>query len=509
MITTLSPFLDPNSRFSKLKSRVEKAFETRPQDFQPLLDVLSPDSAYASGVAHTKRFLECWYADRGMREAMDTPAEKKYIEQYQLQSDKNEIRPLWDKNYFVEQSKSATWKPSIAVQRYNVWSNEKLLYLQRLRTEEISPSNVRLLAWRSRQVNRIFGHLGKNLWENIVHAPFATELSDGCSVGCWFCGVSADKRKQDWIYDQENQKLWHQILEVLLEKIGPAARHGFCYWATDPLDNPDYEKFCLDYANYLGRWPQTTTAQAHKYIERVRNLLVLSRKYKCSINRFSILSLGNFKKILKAFTAEELLHTELITQNMESNSILSNSGRARGSKRLEIKVQQTKGVREDWRDAPGTIACVSGFLINMVQKRVRLITPAPCSDRWPNGYWVYADKSFDTAESFRLIIDEMMDRHMPVSIDQNSIIRFRKDIQFEEIEGGFKLASWGSITTCKGSPNQTTIASLVHKGESTIAEIAIAIEKSSGVSLEQTKIFLNALFNKGLLDEEPDCTQKI
>ena len=33
-----------------------------------------------------------------------------------------------------------------------------------------------------------------------------------------------------------------------------------------------------------------------------------------------------------------------------------------------------------------TIACVSGFLIEPAAGRVRLISPEPCSDRWPDGY---------------------------------------------------------------------------------------------------------------------------
>jgi len=35
-----------------------------------------------------------------------------------------------------------------------------------------------------------------------------------------------------------------------------AAGRGFCYWGTDPMDNPDYEKFCLDFHEVLGIFPK-------------------------------------------------------------------------------------------------------------------------------------------------------------------------------------------------------------------------------------------------------------
>ena len=499
----LNSTFDSISKFTKIGQLLDKAFSTRADDFKPLLEVSNPDPLYASEIAHTKRFLECWCADRDMRAAMDTSEEARFIQLYQLQADPEEIRFLWDNAYAKEQLKSPGWKAPLAVQRYKTWINEKLLHRERLRVEDISPSDPRHLAWRSRQVNRIFGHLGKKPWESIVHAPFSTELSDGCSVGCWFCGVSAEKRKQDWLYTAENQKFWQDILSVLSKKIGPAAMYGFCYWATDPLDNPDYERFCLDYANKLGKWPQTTTAQAHKHIERVRKLLIESRQHGCLINRFSVLSLGIFRKLIAAFTAEELLYTELITQNMEANSMQSNSGRARGSERIKIKASQTNGVKDGWENVPGTIACVSGFLLNMVQKRVRLVTPVPCTDRWPDGYYVYADEVFDSPESFGKIIEKMMARYMPISLRCSDVVRFRKDLRFEEIENGFKLTCWGAITTYKDNATQLTIARIVARGTSTVAEIAVEAEKASGALFEHTMFFLNSLFDKGLLDEEP------
>src|SRR5205814_8046857 len=109
-----------------------------------------------------------------------------------------------------------------------------------------------------------------------------------------FCGVSAGRKGADFLYTPDNARLWRDVLAVLRRVVGPAAATGFCYWATDPLDNPDYERFALDVAEICGRFPQTTTAQPLKDPERTRALLALSVAHGCTINRFSILTLRAF-----------------------------------------------------------------------------------------------------------------------------------------------------------------------------------------------------------------------
>lgn len=77
---------------------------------------------------------------------------------------------------------------------------------------------------------------------------------------CWFCGVGAEKLTGWSHYIPENAKLWQDTLDVCRDVIGDTVCNGFCYWASDPLDNPDYPKFIEDFRNTYGRYPQTTTA---------------------------------------------------------------------------------------------------------------------------------------------------------------------------------------------------------------------------------------------------------
>ena len=87
---------------------------------------------------------------------------------------------------------------------------------------------------------------GTGLLQVLLHPPFACELSKGCSVGCWFCGVSASKLGGHFEYTPDNGALWKGILNTIREFTGDASGgQGFLYWATDPRYNPDYARVCI------------------------------------------------------------------------------------------------------------------------------------------------------------------------------------------------------------------------------------------------------------------------
>lgn len=65
-------------------------------------------------------------------------------------------------------------------------------------------------SWCDMQMARCKLELGGHD-DKAVHAPFAIELNQGCFVGCWFCGVSAEKLTQKGIYDKEYQQEWAKI----------------------------------------------------------------------------------------------------------------------------------------------------------------------------------------------------------------------------------------------------------------------------------------------------------
>jgi radical SAM family RiPP maturation amino acid epimerase len=486
----------------RTERELAEIWRTHPQHFQSVVEpVAARRVAYASELAHVKRFGERWRADRAFREALpDDP--RGAAARYRLPTDAEEMRCLWDGDFAA--SREPGWEAPLAVQRHRLFGREKLLHREKLRSVECVPAEPRWRAWRARQINRAFGHLGPRAHDGIIHAPFAIELSDGCSVGCWFCGVSAERKRGDFPYTPENAGLWRDVLGVLRDLAGAsAAATGFCYWATDPLDNPDYERFCVDVAEICGRFPQTTTAQPHKDFERTRRLLRLSVEHGCTINRFSVLTLRIFDAIMEAFSAEELLHCEIVSQNPEAVHVQSNAGRALGSPRLG-RLARDHGVDPiELSRVPGTIACVSGFLLNMVRRTVRLITPCPSDARWPDGYWTYEEARFEDAASLRTLLEGMIERHMRATLRAGDRGRFRADLRYDPAADGFRLHAFGATTTVTGGPELRALGDALAGGDRTVGEIAVALEDALDRPAPTTMGTLNRIFDDGVLDEEP------
>lgn len=467
-------------------------------DVYPILlgdNSVSPE--YISDVAHAKRFLERWSADSTFRAKLqDDPREA--AREYGLLSDPGVVLELLDSK--VASARLPGTQPPLTVRRYRSFIAEKLRHRDHLRKEAGVPNEPRFRAWRERQVARSWGQLGAPYALAIVHAPWSVELSKGCSVGCPFCGVGAGKLRAVFAYTRENRRLWVETLEVLRSVIGSAARQGFCYWATDPMDNPDYEKFLEDYGRVLGGFPQTTTALALKDVERTRRLLKVSREGGCPVNRFSVLTLGHLNRIMATFTAEELLHVELVLQNKESNMYKSYCGRARELPRVEV--QGPAVPLDDYHT--GTSACVSGFLLNMVDRSVKLITPCNASTKWPYGSWIYETVHFENAADLEAIIRGMIDRHMRIAVRRTDAPRFRPDVSLQALPSGFAATTPHIVLKFEGEPFLARLGELIAEKELNAGQMALQLEGEMDTDPARTFHALNQLLKNGALDEEPD-----
>ena len=292
------------------------------------------DEQYLRDLGHTKRLAELISLDSGFRDRfLEAPEELGRATG--LAVDVEALRPLWDpETARAWRQLHAEGKPmpevSLSFDRYRSFMLEKLALRDLLR-QGGAPAHPAMAAWRDRQMRRCQSELGPNKEAGLVHAPVAFELAKGCSVGCWFCAVGAEKLAEHARYEEVGG-LWQEVLLAVQEVVGDAARHGFCYWATEPLDNPDYELFCSDFAHRLGRFPQTTTAIASRDPDRTRRLMSLSRELGCELNRFSILSMGLFRRVLEAFSPEDLVYVELLPLLKEAGLVKAYSGKARKSR---------------------------------------------------------------------------------------------------------------------------------------------------------------------------------
>lgn len=443
-------------------------------------------------ICHIKRFYERWMADKQFRETLNQkPTET--VKFYNLNVDSEELRPIWDTEFTSQKNKVKLISNS--VEKFQKIFIERKSFVKSLH-DLPSIKDSRFKAWRERQIARCASQFYLMHHEATAHIPMCFELSKGCSVGCWFCGISAPRLGDIFTYSQDNSKLWQKVLKLMQSILGTAASNGFCYWATDPLDNPDYEKFCIDFHEILGTFPQTTTAQAWKYPERVKALLKLSMEKGGQINRFSILSLKIFNKIHEQFSAEELAAVNLVLQNPEALSSKAAAGKTLDNDKLKA----------DKNPDQETIACVTGFLFNMVEKSVKLISPCPANERWPNGYIIYDEGTFSDADSLKILLEEMIAKNMSLSVRYSDVIRFRRDLKYENMPDGFQLSTKYLTRKFRNQPYLKELGEVIQQGDKTAKEIVHLFEKF-GVPETNTLYSLNLLFSKGVLDEKPQSNE--
>lgn len=247
----------------------------------------------------------------------------------------------------------------------------------------------RLALGRLRLTNRAFeGH------ENIRYFPLAFELTRGCSVQCAFCGLSAERFRGIARYE-DNRELWRGILRECYDLIGLSAGSGACYFATEPFDNPDYEKYMQDRLEIMHCLPQTTTAVPERDPERFRSYLRWcgDRELEQAAVRISIRSLEQMYTVYRDFTPEELMYVEVLANNPESMNAWSTSGRA----------MEQKGISYP-------ISCIAGLMVSLPDRKIQFMEPVNPTKEYPTGVHIFEEKFFTDAEDFRKKAEELLNR---------------------------------------------------------------------------------------------------
>lgn len=452
-------------------------------------------------LALIKRFNEYVTGDPEFREALvaNQGDPNVVMRRYGLNIDAELLRPLFDTSlrHFRYENADDRWPLA------RLWDNfvkDKLKHRDRLcALADTGGHHPRYDAWRKRQIRRCTSELGTHNG-SIVHALASYELSRGCSVGCWFCGISADRFGGSAPYTPEMDALWRGVLAVMVDRFGTGAQSGFCYWATDPCDNPDYPAYIEAHYEVTGMLPQTTTAVPMRDVALTRRILEVSDRIPCITNRFSILTRQVLHRVFAEFTPMELLDVELVMQQKESLSAKSLSGRA-----IERVDAQRRKVGEGARSLPSealTIACVSGFLINMPERKVRLASPTRSSERWPDGYRVYDEAHFENAEDFAHVIDAMVDRHMGEGLDEADVLSFRPDLAISATSDGFIAETQACRQTFTHVLFGRRLGELIGTGNTTVREVVDELS-TRGQHVLDVHYQLQILLDSGLLHDDP------
>lgn len=379
--------------------------------------------------------------------------------------------------------------------RYRQFNNNKIVKRNKLLEVYNVPTNSKMKKWRERQIERSKGFSG-NAYSANVHIVASYELTDGCSVGCPFCGVGAKKLKSVFTYDDDNAKLFRSVLKNVHEVIGDAAGRGAMYLDCEPLDNKDYESFLNDFLNEFKVLPQITTAVPLRDVDRVHSLLKqLNEDTGITYYRFSVKSVKEAEEIMKEFTPLELLKVELLPQYEEAPDFkgFANSGRERD------RNESGCGEAADQSRIISSICCVSGFVINFARRDVRLITPYPASDKYPEGVVVLDKRPFADAEDLREIILSMINEHMVNVIPIDKIL---KPYDYLCLEGDAISSNVGYARPIHG-PIQgfEDVAKLLFEGKYNKKNIAEILYKTKKMNVTETYFCLTTLFKNGVINE--------
>lgn len=266
--------------------------------------------------------------------------------------------------------------------------------------------NSDFLHWYIRQKKRYFFQSRKSrAMKGYFLIPILFELTSGCSVGCPFCCLKAGRLKKIFSYD-DNAKLWKDILQVVKEVLGDIAGAGGLYFATEPLDNPDYEYFLSDFHEMFGTYPQTTTAAADRDPDRTKRLLTqigeeaLRRE---AAVRFSVTSLEQLRRIHRTFSPQELAYVELLCNNPESSYEYCFAGRARA---LKEKLPDKRFAHD------ASCVCVNGFVVNLCEGTIRIISPCLPDKIHPCAYLEFGRAKFTDAKDFRKNLEGLIENSM-------------------------------------------------------------------------------------------------
>ena len=363
--------------------------------------------------------------------------------------------------------------------------------------------------WRKRRIRAVRSELG---WygHGIDHPTFSIELGIGCTVGCTFCAFDAQTHQTNFDYSvAENRELFKSVAHALKRIIGDGSGGGMLYYATEPNDNPNYIDFLQDWYDITEYKLCTSTARYDlKWIEDLTKFY--STPEPTPWPRISVLSPHCMEKIHNHFKPIDFIYPWILAQSieMEDERMKVPGGREKyGMKRLEtLKDARNSLTAEsvDYSIIPqGSIACVTGFKINMVNKTITATSPCYTSYKWSHGYRDYGTVSFSTPESVYPAFIKLIESVMTEEFDPSSIFAWRDDLDFRVLDDGFVLVSPYLFHTFRGTAYYTALGNILSScngcsfGE--IRDLILKqVEKSDYYT---TTVFLQRFYNSGFTDE--------
>jgi hypothetical protein len=195
-------------------------------------------------------------------------------------------------------------------------------------------------------------------------------------------------------------------------------------------------------------------------------------------------------EVFASFSPEELLLVELLPQFPEAPEChLIEAGRNRA---------------EDREDEVGdTIACISGFVVNMQERSVRLMTPFVADKAHPTGEWTLEKRPFATADDLEETIRRMISQYMLERLELDGRCGASCGFRLEEKEGKVWVHGHGAgIAAMEAAIGQDVLdqlLALLKERKHTGYDILGALPENADIAL--VILLLKSLWEHGLIDQ--------
>ncbi|QNJ06872.1 radical SAM family RiPP maturation amino acid epimerase [Synechococcus sp. MEDNS5] len=364
--------------------------------------------------------------------------------------------------------------------------------------------------WRKRHIRAMRDELD---WygHSIDHPTFSIELGIGCTVGCTFCAFDAKKHEINFDYnDDVNRELFVEVARSLKKILGDnGCGGGMLYYATEPNDNPNYLDFLQEYYQVTGHKLCTSTARYDiEWIQKLKDFY--STPTPLPWPRLSVLSRHCMEKIHKHFAPIDFIYPWILAQSIEMEDERSKvpGGRERfGLKQLaDVKdARNYKSEEEvDYSKIPqGSIACVTGFKINMVKKTITAVSPCYTSYKWTHGYREYGTVNFTTPESVYPAFLELIESCMHKEMTESMVYSWRDNLEVRLHNDGFELVSPYKYYTFRGTKLYKVLGEITSHCQSyTLGEVRdILLKEVKDTNIFEVSRLLVSFFNAGFVNE--------
>ena len=487
---------------------------------------LSPDEIRT--VAEVKRFFECFQGDRDFRAAAKaggkfTDQQRTMLKEIGVTFDPETMALLWEKPDVLDRlfvmvayhdrfedvppEFHAALAPYPEMRTWLRWRHraERNSLVQKLFVTSKATLSSEYTAWRRRRVAAVRNELGAFGWA-LDHPCHAVEMAVGCSVGCGFCAFDAGKLETVFDLSQpENRELVRGVATGMQNVLGWPVTHGMLYWSTEPNDNPHYVKLLNYWRQLTGAMLCTATARAGE--DWVRELIDFYTTGPVQWPRISVLSRNIMRRLHTAFTPLEMRDTTLLMQQKDGEEMRAKvpGGRDRMLKQLieadDLRNVDFENLPEGFEPPQGSIACISGFLVNMVKRTVKLISPCYTTLEYRYGYRVFDETTFDGPEDFEAALKCIIGRSMVVRPYREMPVRWRDDLKIVPQPDGFTLLSPTTQRDFRKGDLHLRTAELVGRGDLSYEQAFDALSDDPRIGPMTAISMLDSLFDKGYLCE--------